>query len=59
MKRLSLPDEQTIRAYIEKIYTRGVKLAKTKIELHSFLQEEIAALATDTNYSLKDRVFLL
>ena len=47
MKKLSLPNEQTIKTYIEEIYVRGVELGKTKIELHPFLQEKIAALATE------------
>lgn len=47
MKKLSLPNEQAIKAYIEEIYVRGVELEKTKNEFHTFLQERIAALASE------------
>jgi len=45
MEKLSLPNEQTIRTYIEEIFVRGVAWGKTKIEFHNSLQDEIAALA--------------
>ena len=47
MNKLSLPNEQTIRTYIEEIYVRGVELGKTKLEFHPFLQNKIAALANE------------
>ena len=47
MNKLSLPNEQTIRTYIEEIYVRGVQLGKTRIEFHPFLQNKIAALANE------------
>jgi hypothetical protein len=47
MKKLSLPNEQEIRAYVEEIYLRGVELGKTKIEFHTFLQDKIAALSSE------------
>lgn len=47
MKKISLPDEQAIEAYIEEIYVRGIELGKRKGEIHYFLQSEIAALASE------------
>jgi hypothetical protein len=47
MEKLSLPNEQTIKTYIEEIYVRGVELGITKVELHQFLQKKIAALGNE------------
>ncbi len=46
MNKLTLPNEQAVRACIEEIYFRAVVLGKTKIEFHTFLQNKIAGLAS-------------
>lgn len=58
MNKFSLPNEQTIKTYIEEIYVRGVELGKTGIELHLFLQEEIAELASEFHLT-PEKEFLL
>ena len=58
MKNLSLPNEQTIKTRIEEIFVRGVELGKTKIETHPFLQEKIAALASEF-FLTPDKEFVL
>ena len=66
MKYISFPNEQAIQVYIETIFFDGIELGITRKELHTFLQENIAALAAEfwltskkeylvTNYSSNQR----
>ncbi len=46
MDKITLPNEQAVRTYIEEIYLQAITLDKTKIEFHAFLQDKIAELAS-------------
>ena len=46
MHELTLPSEQAIIGYIKDLYAQGLRLAKTKNELHAFLQKTITELAS-------------
>lgn len=47
MKKLSMPDEQTIRTYIKEIGIQSIESDKSKPKYHKYLQDEIAALANE------------
>jgi hypothetical protein len=58
MKKLNLPDEQAIKTYIEEIYVRSIEAGTKKAELHTFFQDEIAALASEF-YLAPEKEFVL